>query len=57
MPICAFAPVFQGGDMASELGSSELGGPAVTMRAADLVFAAVFVVAAAVVLVAALLLV
>lgn len=43
--------------MASELGSSELGGPVVTMRAADLVFAGVFVVAAAVVLVAALLLV
>ena len=44
--------------MASELGSTELGGPVVKMRAADLVFAAVFVAAAAaVVLVAALLLV
>jgi hypothetical protein len=52
MSICAFATLFQGGDMASELG-----GPVVKMRAADLVFAAVFVAAAAVVLVAALLLV
>jgi hypothetical protein len=43
--------------MASELGSTELGGPVVKMHAADLVFAAVFVAAAAVVLVAALLLV
>jgi hypothetical protein len=51
------SPYFQGGDMASELGSTELGGPVVKMRAADLVFAAVFVAAAAVVLVAALLLV
>jgi hypothetical protein len=41
----------KGGDMASELG-----GPMVKMRAADLVFAAVFFVAATVVLVAALLL-
>ena len=58
MSICAFATLFQGGDMASELrGPSELGGPVVKMRAADLVFAAVFVAAAAVVLVAALLLV
>jgi hypothetical protein len=36
--------------------ASELGGPMVKMRAADLVFAAVFFVAATVVLVAALLL-